>query len=447
MNSRHFKVWIEKTLQDQNIVKATEIQQRTLPLTLKHHNVIGVAPTGTGKTLAFLLPILNELNFEKGIQSVIVCPTRELARQIKSKIDDFKKQNSNLKAVLWIGGEDIDKLISQASKNNNYQIVVTTPSRFIEMVEKVPTLNFKDLRSIVLDEADMLLDLGFFPEIDQMFQRFKSIDGLQKMAFSATLHELLRNNLSKYFEGAKIIATQDSIYANEKIKHYLIKNTDKFHALSVIANQIEPYLCLVFTNTKKQADEIYKYFLEQNRSVINLHGGLQTRERKNNLKDIQNLKYQYVIATDLASRGLDIEGASHVISWNLADDPEWYVHRAGRAGRSKYEGISYVLYDEQDNEKLVTLTKKGIKFENLQIKNNKLVKAKIRLYKKPIINQEQEDEIKQLVKNTKKTVKPGYKKKLKQDIAKIKQKHKRKHIEASVKQQRIKKYKQENAKK
>lgn len=445
MQNSILKSWINESLTKQNISEFTEIQKKTLPLSLKGNNLIGIAPTGTGKTLAFLLPILNKIELNNEIQAIIICPTRELARQINSKIDDFKKVNSKLKSVLWIGGEDLNKQVKLAS-SNNYQIIVSTPKRFIEIINKVPTLNFKKLSTIVLDEADMLLDLGFFPEINSMFERFDKIEKLQKMAFSATLHDLLSQQLSKYFKNTKIIATQDSIYENSKIKHYLIKNTDKFHTLSVIANQISPYLCLIFVNTKKEADEIYQYFLKQNRSVINLHGGLKTRERKNNYKDIKNLKYQYVVASDLASRGLDIEGASHVISWNLADDPEWYVHRSGRAGRSKYEGISYVLYDEKDNDKLLTLTKKGIKFETLQVKNNTLVKAKIRLYKKPLINLEQEEEIKQLVKNTKKVVKPGYKKKLKQEIQKIKQKHKRKHIEASVKEQRIKKYKQENSK-
>lgn len=441
--STSLKPWIIKTLQKQNIHEWTEIQKKTLPLSLKQKSIIGIAPTGTGKTLAFLLPILNRLEFNNQVQAVIVCPTRELARQINSKIDDFKKENPNLKSVLWIGGDDLNKQIKTASQNN-YQLIVTTAKRFIEIVSKVPTINFKYLKTVVLDEADMLLDLGFFPEINQMFEKFSNVEHLQKMAFSATLHDLLSQQLSKYFGDTKIISTSDSIYANNKIKHYLVKNKDKFHALSVIANKISPYLCLIFVNTKKEADHIYKYLLEQNRSVINLHGGLKTRERKNNYRDIQNLKYQYVVASDLASRGLDIEGASHVISWNLADDPEWYVHRAGRAGRAKYEGISYVLYDEKDNDKLLTLIKKGIKFETLQIKNNELVKAKVRLTKKPIVNWEQEQEIKELVHTTKKTVKPGYKKKLKQEIQKIKQKHKRKHIEASVKQQRIQKYKETN---
>lgn len=439
------KPWIVETLKKQNIHEWTEIQKKTLPLSLKNKNIIGIAPTGTGKTLAFLLPILNRLEFNNQVQAIIVCPTRELARQINSKLDDFKKENPNLKTALWIGGDDLNKQIKNAT-SNNFQIIVTTPKRFIEIVSKVPTINFKYLKTVVLDEADMLLDLGFFPEINLMFDKFSNLDELQKMAFSATLHELLSNQLSKYFKDTKIISTSDSIYENNKIKHYLVKNKDKFHALSVIANKISPYLCLIFVNTKKEADQIYQYLLEQNRSVINLHGGLKTRERKNNYRDIQKLKYQYVVASDLASRGLDIDGASHVISWNLADDPEWYVHRAGRAGRSKYNGISYVLYDEKDNDKFLTLIKKGIKFETLQIKNNELVKAKVRLYKKPIVNWEQEQEIKELVHTTKKTVKPGYKKKLKQEIQKIKQKHKRKHIEASMKQQRIQKYKEESSK-
>lgn len=445
MQGFYFKEWIKQTLLTNNINKPTPIQQKVIPYAIKNQNVIGIAPTGTGKTLAFLLPILENLDFNKGYQALIVCPTRELARQIYAKVNEFKKVNPDLKASLWIGGEDLNKQIKNV--NNNAQIIIATPTRFLEIYKIHKQINLKNLATVVLDEADMLLDLGFFKEIDQIFNHLSSLKKLQKLAFSATIHELLSHQLSKYLSNAKIFNIANSIYDNDKIKHHLIWNDDKFHALSVIANQISPYLCLIFANTKKTSDEIFEFLKNQNRNVINLHAGLKTRQRKNNYQDIKKLKYQYVVASDLASRGLDIDGASHVISWNMPDDSEWYIHRAGRAGRQKYEGISYVFHSKDDEPKILKLLKKGIVFENYRIKNNQLLKTtkKVKEYK-PKLNPVQEKEIKEFVQKTKKDVKPGYKKKMKAQIHKIKQKHKREHLEKIIKAKRVENYKKANAK-
>lgn len=429
------KAWIINELDKQHINQYTAIQNLTLPLTLKNQNVIGISPTGTGKTLAFLIPILNKLTSDENIQAVIIAPTRELARQIQSNINLFKEGDIKIKSSLWIGGEEIEKQINNAVNSN---LVVATPTRFLE-IYKTNSLNFKFVNTLVLDETDMLFDLGFSNQIIEIFNLFKNINNIQKMAFSATIHDMLSQQLKIFFKDTKIISTKDS-YKKENITNYLIKSKDKYHALSVIINKINPYLCLIFANTKKNADEIYKYLLEQNRNVINLHGGLKTRERKNNYRDIKKLKYQYVVCSDLASRGLDIDGASHVINWDLPDDPSWYLHRAGRCGRNKYTGESYILFNDSDNKKILSLINKGIEFKNLTIKNNQIVPTKEKLYYKPKINLEQEKEIKLFVAKSKKNIKPGYKKKLKQEIHKIKQKHKRKHIEKIMNENRIKQY-------
>ncbi len=433
------KPWIINELKKQHIDRFTTIQNSTLPLTLNSQNIIGISPTGTGKTLSFLIPILNNLVSNQYIQSIIIAPTRELARQIYSTINLFKNNEEKINASLWIGGEEINKQVSN-SKNTN--IIVATPTRFLEIYH-LGSINFKYVKTIVLDETDMLFDLGFSKQIIEIFDSFKNIDQIQKMAFSATIHDMLSQQLKKYFKNTKIISTKDT-YKKDNITNYLIKTRDKYHALSVIVNHINPYLCLIFANTKKTSDEIYKYLLEQNRNVINLHGGLKTRERKNNYRDIKNLKYQYVVCSDLASRGLDIDGASHVINWDLPDDVSWYLHRAGRCGRNKYTGESYILFNDTDNKKILSLLDKGVEFKNLTIKNNELVPTKEKIYFKPKINLEQENEIKLFVAKSKKNIKPGYKKKLKKEIKKIKQKHKRKHIEKLMNENRIKQYRKKD---
>lgn len=433
--NKKIKPWIINELEKQHIKKMTAIQNLTLPLTLNNQNIIGISPTGTGKTLAFLIPILNKLSSQNDIQSIIIVPTRELARQIHSNISLFKFNEVRIKSSLWIGGEDIGKQINNSINSN---IVIATPTRFLEIYQQ-NKINLKFVNTIVLDETDMLFDLGFSKQIINIFNLFKNINEIQKMAFSATIHDMLSQQLKIFFKDTRIITT-NNLYKKENIINYLVKCKDKYHALSVIINKINPYLCLIFTNTKKKSDEIYKYLLEQNRNVINLHGDLKTRERKNNFKNIKNLKYQYVVCSDLASRGLDIDGASHVINWDLPDDSSWYLHRAGRCGRSKYTGESYILFNDNDNKKILSLIEKGIEIKNLIIKNNQLVPTKEKVYFKPKINQEQENEIKLFIAKSKKNIKPGYKKKLKKEIHKIKQKHKRKHIDKIMNENRIKQY-------
>ena len=425
---------ILNSLMENNIHEFTNIQKLTLPHTLKNKNIIGIAPTGSGKSLAFIIPIFNKMEQNDYIQSIILCPTRELARQIYSYFTLFKSINIKYKTVLWIGGDDINK---QISNTKNANIIIATPNRFLDITSKV-NFNFKNLNTIVIDEVDMLFDLGFATSICSILEKYKNIDNIQMMAFSATSHDFLNQKISLYLNKPLIINT--SINVNNNIKHYLVKTNDKIHALSVIINQINPYICLIFTNTKKQADYIYKLLLEQNRSVINLHGGLKTRERKNNFKNINNNKYQYIVCSDLASRGLDIKGVSHVINYNLVDDPIWYIHRAGRTGRGKYEGESYILYSN-DEYKIVSELDKKIKFNNCIIKNNRLVFVQKNIYKKPQINFEQEKEIKAYIKLSKKEIKPNYKKKMKKDILKIKKKYKRKYIDDKMNANRLLSYK------
>lgn len=439
--SNKFHSWIEQTLTDQKITNPSTIQSKTIPLILRKKNVIGIAPTGTGKTFAFLLPILQTLDFTKKLQAIIVAPTRELARQIHSKASSFKKHNHQLNIKLLIGGEAINEQINQSLANA--QIVIATPTRLSEII-KANALNLSTVTTLVFDEADMLLDLGFADDLEFINNSLPK-SGVQKLSFSATLHELLSNQLAKYFKSTTIVNVSNSIYDNDRIKHYIVHNNDKEHALAVITKIINPYLCIIFANTKKEVEKIYKYLLSLNKSVTILHGSLLQRERKNNYKRVKNNSYQYVVASDIASRGLDLDGASHIINWNLPQEDEWYVHRAGRAGRGKYTGECYVLYDQKDDDQLIRLQKKGIVFEHKMIKLNNLIDKKHRLVSKKVVDFKTQNEIKKLVQTSSKTVKPGYKKKLKEQIKKIEQKNKRAHIEKKMNAARIRGYKLANA--
>lgn len=441
-SDNNYQKWILDSLADQKIFEPTPIQTKAIPLISKKENVIGIAPTGTGKTLAFALPILNNLDLSQKLQAIIIAPTRELVRQIFSKIALFKKQQPLLQIKMLIGGESIDKQIN--SQLNKAHIIVATPTR-LKQVLSSQVLDLRSINTLVFDEADMLMDLGFVNELDFINSQFINTN-VQKISFSATLHEMLSIQLKKYFKNTKIINISNSIYENEKITHYVVHNHDKWHSLSTIMKTIKPYLCIIFANTKKEVELIYKYLVEQNKNVCILHGSLLQRERKNNYRDIKNNKFQYVVASDIASRGLDIDGASHIINWNLPSENEWYIHRAGRSGRGKYSGESYVLYDPKDHDKLLNLSKKGIVFHHKFIKQNELVDKQFVFKKKNQFHDlETQNEIKKVIATSSTKVKPGYKKKIKEAIQKINQKNKRSHIEKKMNAHRIRGYKLKNS--
>lgn len=436
-----FKDWINKTINDMGFKKLTEIQSKTIPHIIKNKNVIGVSATGTGKTLSFVLPILNKLELNNDLQVIILSPTRELANQTYSVISKFTKYQKSLKHALLIGGSDINKQI-QKINNNKVQILIATPARLKELLLN-KKIDCSKVNTIVLDEADMILDLGFFKDLDTILNILPNDS--QKLIWSATLHELLINNLSKYISGAKIIKVGQSIYENKNIKHFVIHHLDKFKSLEIFTKTIKPYISLIFANNKKDIKNIMEALHQLNINAIAIHGGLSSRERKTTYNKIKNLEYQYIVASDLASRGLDIDGVSHVISWDLPDDPEWYVHRSGRSGRSKYTGESYLFYDGKNDDKLKKLESKGIIFNHYKIKNNTLNEISYEYKKKvSVLDKQTQLEISK-ISNKKQKVKPNYKKKKKQEIKKIKQKSKRKYLEKKINEQRIKKYKQDNS--
>lgn len=437
--------WILKTIKDLKIKGMTDIQSKTIPLILKNKNVIGVSSTGSGKTLSFLIPIMNQLKLDQSIQSIIITPTRELARQIHSITNLFKKYEPKLKTQLLIGGKDYNQQIKNIN-NSRPQILICTVEK-LKLALKNEDLNIDSLKYLTLDEADMLMDLGFFNDLDYIFKKIDNNE-LVKNAWSATLHELLSNQLSKYYKDTKIITIGKNIYENNKIKHYVIHNNDKMHALTTLLKAINPYLCIIFANKKQQVELIYKFLKKNNYEVIMIHGGLNSRERKNAYKNIQRQNYQFVVASDLASRGLDINGISHVISWDMPEDNEWYIHRAGRSGRGKYDGESWILSSTvNDDSKLLFFERKNIEFTHFVIKNNKLIKKQYNYQRKlNKLDKESNEKIKKII-NQKNKVKPGYKKKMKNEINKIKRKSKHKYLDNKIKQKLIKQYKINNSKK
>lgn len=442
MQTYNLKPEIVQAIKQAKFTSWTPIQEQALSLAQSGKNFLAISPTGTGKTLAYLLPVLNKIDFnQKNIQSIIIVPTRELARQVYNVLKMFKTTIPQLKTSLFIGGLDLNKLIYEASHNPG-QIIITTPQRFLDIAKELPNQIFSNVNSFVLDEADMLMDLNFYPQIHEIIKKI-DFENIYKIAASATLHNMLNDELSNIFKNVTVINLNKEDIRQQNVQHFLIKTNDKDHALFVLANTINPYLCIVFANTTKRADEIYKKMLAAGFDVINLHSKLQSRTRKNNFNRVKDHKYQYVVASDLFSRGMDIEGASHIINYDLPETPDWYIHRSGRTGRGKYSGISYVLFSNNDYDRLQKILNKKIKFSIKKIKDNNLIDSKLDLKQKRKIDEKQEQEIRKVISSSSKIVKPGYKKKLKQKINKIKQKNKREHIEKLVREQKIKQYKKQ----
>lgn len=445
----NFKKFIKQSLNDEfNIKSLNDLQKEAIPIINKDKNVVLISQTGSGKTFCYLLPILENIDFDSNnLQAMIVVPTKELIRQITKILASFKKHNPKLSFLSVINSASmIDFKVE--SKSPKHQIIVCSPSKFNE-ISKFKNYT-KDIKYIVLDEADMTLDLGFFGLVNQAFSSFKNISNIKKIATSATLHESLSIQISKFFKNSVIVNRSKNIWENENIKHFVIhynNNEDKKKMLLNVIKKLNPFFGIVFCNTKKEVDEIYEYIYQNKMKVLKIHSGLDNRERKNIFREIKENNVNLLIASDLASRGVDIEGASHIISFDLPKEDLWYIHRAGRSGRKSYKGNSYVFNDSNSIYQIERLSRKGIKWHHLKYYKNDLEDFKFKIKQRQKKVTEVDLQIRDAINKASKKVKPNYKKKVKLQIKEIKRKAKRKRIEELVNAQRIKKYKKESTEK
>ncbi|AHF61189.1 hypothetical protein P344_04715 [Spiroplasma mirum ATCC 29335] len=427
----------------------TPVQQQVIPYLLKYQNVICKSHTGTGKTHTFILPILNNLDYNSSaLQSVIVAPTRELAKQIYENIRFFKTYNPALRTGYYIGGEDINRQIDQLTKHQP-QIIVATPTRLKDLFNH-QALNFGKLKTFIIDECDMIFDLGFIEDVD--FVLSKVSPDVKISVFSATIAPGLRPFLLKYLTNPHLIEINDNLATNQNIEHILIptKHQERSSVLLKLLATLNPYLCIIFVNKKEMIEQYYDLLLKNNYQVTQLHAGLAPRTRMQTIKRIKNLEFKYIIASDIAARGIDLDGVSHVISIDLPTDLEYYIHRSGRTGRANYHGYSYVLYDTKNLNLVKQLKSKGIEFQVMKWRGNDLVVANLTPMAKKSTS-EPNHEINKIInkyptKNNQKKVKPGYKKKRKAEIAELKRKTRGEHIKASIKKIKKQKAKQRSLK-
>ena len=423
----NFKEYIYQALDEINFKEPTEVQARLIPTILKGKSVVGQSQTGSGKTHTFLLPIFQNLNAQKDeVQAVITTPSRELAYQIYEAAKQLAKFSSeNIWIQNYVGGTDKQRQIEKL-KSHQPQLVIGTPGRILDLVRE-NALDIHNAHYLVVDEADMTLDLGFLKETDAIASTLPK--DLQMLVFSATIPEKLRPFLRKYMYNPVIEVVANKHVISPTIDNWLIstKGRDRNKLIYDLLTMGEPYLALVFANTKERADELTNYLRSQGLKVAKVHGGIQPRQRKRIMREIQNLDYQFVVATDLAARGIDIEGVSHVINDDIPEDLEFFVHRVGRTGRNGMKGTAITLYEPSGEKLIDELESMGVHFVPKAVKNGEIVDSydRNRREKRQTRKESMDPKLRGFVKKEKKKRKPGYKKKIKRAIKRDEQQKRR----------------------
>lgn len=333
-----------------------------------------------------------------------------------------------LKQNLFIGGADITRDKERAKMNPH--IVIGTPTRILSLIE-TGDLKVTQADQIVIDEADIMIELGFLEPIDKIASYFKANN--QFLVFSATIPQQLRIFLRKYIGDVEIVVIDTP--KNKASIHFSlipVKNDDKQQKVLSLVQHITPYLGLIFANSKERADELYGVLLSEGIDVGLFHGGLKPRERKSEIKRIRNLNYTWVVASDLAARGLDIDGASHVINYDIPKQEEYFTHRVGRVGRGNYEGFAITIYTPKETELVDRLEKKGYQFNHEDIIHGELkpIKSRTKRTKRVREEAELERQLAHKVKRSKK-VKPGYKKKYQEELNQLKREARKKYSKQS----------------
>lgn len=316
----------------------TPIQEQVIPIALSGSDLIGCAQTGTGKTLAFVLPMLEKLKGSEGIRGLILCPTREIALQTHAAIEKFSHE-LHLHALAVIGGRGFHSQTQGFKKHPN--IIVATPGRLVDHMER-GHVSLNQIEFLVLDEADHMLDLGFLPQMRQILRKIP--EKRQTLMLSATFPSAIRGLAHQYLKNPKKIEIVPPGTTAEGVEHalYLVEPQDKRHAIVELLKE-EKRSTLVFTRTKLDADWLARLLAKQGHSVEALHADRSQGERIRTLEKFKKGEFQMMVATDIMARGIDVAGIGHVVNYDIPQSPEDYVHRIGRTARRHAKGHASTL--------------------------------------------------------------------------------------------------------
>ena len=326
-----------KAITDLGYEKPSPIQADSIPVTLEGHDLIGQAQTGTGKTAAFGLPMLNKIDKKDGLSALILAPTRELAIQVYEELCKLTKYEK-LTILPVYGGSQISTQIRALKGNVN--VVVGTPGRVLDLINR-KALKLNNAKFLVLDEADEMLNMGFIEDIESVIKVMP--EDRQTLLFSATMPAPIKKLAANYMKpDAKHVAIKKSSLTVSKIEQYYfeIANDQRFEALCRIIDHDSPASSIIFCKTKKGVDELVEAMQGKGYMVEGMHGDMSQQQRMRTLKKFKDGKLSFLIATDVAARGIDVDGVTHVFNYDLPQDPESYVHRIGRTGRANKEGTA-----------------------------------------------------------------------------------------------------------
>ena len=353
---------ITKALQEIGFTEMTDIQMKAIPVALEGKDIIGESMTGSGKTAAFAIPIIQQLKPREGVQTLIVAPTRELAMQISQEFEKFSKYMGLRTAVVY-GGVSI---VPQMEKIKHSEIVVGTPGRIVDHLTR-RTLILDNLKVLVLDETDRMLDMGFIDDIKKIFSKAPS--NRQTMLFSATVPEEIRFISSRFMKNPVKIFSQRHVSRN-LLKHfyYDVNDENKTSLLAHLIKTEKPSLAIVFCSTRHMTDILEKRLCSAGVQARAIHGGLPQPSRINILEGFHKGRPRILIATDVAARGLDIKDVTHVFNYDIPKSADDYTHRIGRTARIGKEGKAISLLTRRDHESFRKLVQ-HIKIEKVFAKD------------------------------------------------------------------------------
>ncbi len=344
-------------LKKHRITEPTPIQSRVIPELLAGKDVFAQSQTGTGKTLAFLLPIMQRINTsESHVQALIITPTRELALQI-TLVAKMLAQATGATILAAYGGQDV-KLQKKRLKGSIH-VVIGTPGRLLDHIN-TKTVNFTRIKTLVLDEADQMLDMGFLRDVEQIIHHCAR--QRQTMLCSATMPKAITALSGRYLTTPAYIHTAGKTITLEKVKQIAVETTDtrKQITLCALIDEYKPFLAIIFCRTKRRAHKLNRGLKQLGHASDELHGDLTQAKREQAMKAFRGGKTQYLVATDVAARGLDVEGITHIFNYDIPRDAEGYIHRIGRTGRAGKQGFAITLVAREDREALA-LIERGIK--------------------------------------------------------------------------------------
>ena len=367
---------IIKAISELGYVHPMPIQEKVIPHLLHEDgDIIGLAQTGTGKTAAFGLPMLQRIDVEiENPQALIIAPTRELCLQIAGDLADYSKYISNLRVLPVYGGSSIESQIKMLRRG--VHIVVATPGRLLDLIKR-DTVNMGMVKTVILDEADEMLNMGFIDDINEILSHVP--DDRKMLLFSATMPNEIESIAKKYMHNPEEIVVGSRNEGAENVRHiyYMVHARDKYLALKRVADYCPSIYCIIFCRTRRETQEVADWLISDGYNADSLHGDLSQAQRDLVMKKFREHTIQLLVATDVAARGLDVDNLTHVINYGLPDDIATYTHRSGRTGRAGKTGVSVSIVHLREKGKIRDIEKRiGKAFERKEVPSPKEIITK-----------------------------------------------------------------------